>query len=172
MSNNWYINDDTLAHHGIKGQKWGIRRYVDENGRMTALGKRNAEHDITVGVGAATAGTIGGLLAYKHIKANKPIYIAGEIPKTNLKKAIAKTALIAVGSAIVGGLLGHTVNEMKQTYESNQNKPRNKQDKQSKAERIIGKKTSNVSGLLTGKNRVGLSVNPLHPGIPVIKRRK
>ena len=28
-----------LAHHGIKGQKWGIRRYQNEDGSLTALGK-------------------------------------------------------------------------------------------------------------------------------------
>lgn len=28
-----------LAHHGIKGQKWGIRRYENEDGTLTALGK-------------------------------------------------------------------------------------------------------------------------------------
>lgn len=40
MSNNWYINDDTLAHHGVKGQKWGIRRYQNEDGTLTAEGKK------------------------------------------------------------------------------------------------------------------------------------
>ena len=30
---------DTLAHHGIKGQKWGVRRYQDQNGSLTSEGK-------------------------------------------------------------------------------------------------------------------------------------
>ena len=30
---------DTLAHHGIKGQKWGVRRYQDQNGTLTSEGK-------------------------------------------------------------------------------------------------------------------------------------
>ena len=28
-----------LAHHGIKGQKWGIRRYQNSDGSLTAEGK-------------------------------------------------------------------------------------------------------------------------------------
>ena len=31
---------DVLCHHGIKGQKWGVRRYQNEDGTLTALGKK------------------------------------------------------------------------------------------------------------------------------------
>lgn len=31
--------ENYLAHHGIKGQRWGVRRFQDENGSMTAEGK-------------------------------------------------------------------------------------------------------------------------------------
>lgn len=31
---------DHLEHHGIKGQKWGIRRFQNKNGTWTSLGKR------------------------------------------------------------------------------------------------------------------------------------
>ena len=30
---------DELYHHGIKGQKWGIRRFVNEDGTLTEAGK-------------------------------------------------------------------------------------------------------------------------------------
>lgn len=29
-----------LYHHGIKGQKWGIRRYQNRDGTLTEEGKR------------------------------------------------------------------------------------------------------------------------------------
>lgn len=34
------IYSDELYHHGIKGQKWGIRRYQNEDGTLTPDGRR------------------------------------------------------------------------------------------------------------------------------------
>lgn len=30
----------SLQHHGVKGQKWGVRRYQNKDGSLTALGKK------------------------------------------------------------------------------------------------------------------------------------
>lgn len=35
-----YMNDDYLAHYGIKGMKWGVRRYQNKDGSLTAKGKK------------------------------------------------------------------------------------------------------------------------------------
>ena len=35
-----YPVSDELYHHGIKGQKWGIRRYQNEDGTLTAEGRK------------------------------------------------------------------------------------------------------------------------------------
>ena len=41
----YYIpRDDYLMHHGIKGQKWGIRRYQNPDGSLTPEGIRKYEN--------------------------------------------------------------------------------------------------------------------------------
>ena len=38
-------DSDYLEHHGIKGQRWGVRRFQDESGALTGLGKQRANLD-------------------------------------------------------------------------------------------------------------------------------
>ena len=41
------VYSDELAHHGIKGQKWGVRRYQNKDGSLTPAGrKRQAKEDL------------------------------------------------------------------------------------------------------------------------------
>lgn len=45
-----YSNDEYLAHHGILGMKWGVRRYQNKDGSLTPEGrKRYGDGDIDSG---------------------------------------------------------------------------------------------------------------------------
>jgi len=46
MSVYGYIKHSELFHHGIKGQKWGVRRYQNEDGSLTEAGKRRYSKQI------------------------------------------------------------------------------------------------------------------------------
>jgi len=34
---------DAISHHGIRGQKWGVRRYQNTDGSLTAAGRKRLE---------------------------------------------------------------------------------------------------------------------------------
>ena len=38
----WQYNyTNELSHHGIKGMKWGVRRYQNKDGTLTSEGKKH-----------------------------------------------------------------------------------------------------------------------------------
>lgn len=47
------MNDTSLTHYGIKGMKWGVRRYQNKDGTLTTAGKkRYSEDDIIIEKGS------------------------------------------------------------------------------------------------------------------------
>lgn len=39
------MDNNTLQHHGIKGQRWGIRRFQNRDGSLTSAGKKRRADD-------------------------------------------------------------------------------------------------------------------------------
>lgn len=42
----YYVHSRELYHHGIKGMKWGVRRYQNKDGTLTDAGKKRYDRDI------------------------------------------------------------------------------------------------------------------------------
>lgn len=41
-----YYYDDYLMHHGVKGMKWGVRKYRNADGSLTAAGKAKQDYKV------------------------------------------------------------------------------------------------------------------------------
>lgn len=108
-----------LYHHGIKGQKWGVRRYQNEDGTYTEAGKRERARRIgAVAIGGASGALIGGAVAAKHYLIGKKFVDTKKYTGKQLfQRSVAKTALAAIGASIVGGLIGGHIDEKRHNKE-------------------------------------------------------
>ena len=43
ISDGSFISDEEIYHHGIKGMRWGIRRYQNPDGSLTPAGRKRLE---------------------------------------------------------------------------------------------------------------------------------
>lgn len=113
---------DELYHHGIKGQKWGVRRYRNEDGSLTDAGKQRYSSDgsgkkssITGKKVAVIAGAVGLAAAAAYVSthpglvksiSNSPAMKAA-MPFAGVKNKAASAAK-AVGKAAKEGAVKGT----------------------------------------------------------------
>lgn len=88
------------AHHGIKGQKWGERRYQNSDGTLTALGRKH------YGVGEGGSRKLSGQFNRQLRKLNR-LYSRTDVNKqTAISEKYGKRAKI--GAGITAGLAAAT----------------------------------------------------------------
>lgn len=121
-------NINYLAHHGIKGQKWGVRRYQNADGTLTADGKKKygtvenfnkaqkrKKVARGIAIGAGTAAAIGGgLLLYKNRNKIKGLIGKRKNYKTAVK-GLSDEALKARSESLLKSFTGGNYKHNKQS---------------------------------------------------------
>ena len=72
------VYDDELYHHGIKGQKWGIRRWQNEDGSLTPEGVKRYGTGVGAGLAVTGAAVGAGLYLANHKNAANKLDIYGK----------------------------------------------------------------------------------------------
>lgn len=108
MSNIYIIgNKDYLMHHGIKGQKWGERRFQNPDGTLTPEGKARYQKYVEK-YGEATAKR---LIRTQSRGASEAQAFANENRRrrygANLPQRLVGSGLIGTGAAVGTVALGH-----------------------------------------------------------------
>lgn len=109
---NYVQYGDVLCHHGIKGQKWGVRRYQNEDGTLTALGKKRLSKngDITFEKGLQLQGITPKKENESTIRNRLKTAAASEDVET-FKRVIGSQTILTSGQAFVNKYV--TTNDIK-----------------------------------------------------------
>lgn len=104
--------DIVLIHHGTKGQKWGIRKYQNQDGSLTPAGvrrygtvdnmdrTRSRNQKVAIGVGVTAAVVAGTIVARKNRSLKKTIKInSAEKAASARKKKNTYTKIAATKAA-------------------------------------------------------------------------
>lgn len=97
---------DILVHHGVLGQKWGVRRYQNKDGSLTPLGKKRLYQSKTEGYVRKTGGDVQSIVDSISPKERRML---GGIPGTDYMpedeiKDVAKRFIKKVGDTPVAFL--------------------------------------------------------------------
>jgi hypothetical protein len=92
-----YTGDDYVAHFGIKGMKWGVRRYQNNDGSLTSAGKsrynKKSDHQLKLEA------------KYQQKGKTKEEAEAAAKKRVKIEKTIAASAGIALGAAATVALI-------------------------------------------------------------------
>jgi len=103
-------SSDYLAHHGVKGQKWGVRRFQNEDGSLTDKGRKHYEKKLAKAERKKVAADAArGYLERTHgFAVTASAVLSGAAYAAMMVASAANPATIALGTAVVAAMYGGT----------------------------------------------------------------
>ena len=99
-----------LSHHGIKGQKWGVRRYQNEDGTLTEEGKirKNRNRKLLIGSAIAiTALSAAAVISNYKSKKSKGDRIPDEFIRSLYDRGIMERKKVETGKSYLNSLIAN-----------------------------------------------------------------
>jgi len=88
-----------LYHHGIKGQKWGVRRFQNQDGSLTSAGKKRYNKSIYQKIDERVDSLY---QRHKNIR-TAGLEATSQLATEELRSRIPKSAIAAIGGTALGG---------------------------------------------------------------------
>lgn len=113
----WTYNTTYLSHHGIKGQKWGFRRFQNDDGSLTEEGKKRyrtddvkkaRRRDMAAKAGLAL-GAVSVFQTARNLKTANRVNRELGFPNVPLSEVLNKGSIAAGKAVVKGALAGYTL---------------------------------------------------------------
>ena len=113
MSKLYYESSNSLSHHGIKGQKWGVRRFRNKDGSLTSRGaKRYDSMVVKDGPRKATELPMGARVdGYQKTKLPKGVVLKSAASHNTRVKHVVKRAAAFVATSTILTVLASRVSQ-------------------------------------------------------------
>lgn len=160
------VSADDICHHGIKGMRWGVRRYQNKDGSLTAAGKKRYNSEDLSNLSdeelrkRLTRANIE--RAYKNAVVENERYASGRAKRKDVLETIGAGAAAAQSLATAGSKSGKVISETKTAQVIDNLSGRNLRNKASDFSTRSGqgaailKESGNISknvGKLSGKDK-------------------
>lgn len=144
-----YPYSGELYHHGIPDQKWGVRRFVDENGSLTELGKQRLKERRSISY--TTTNKAKSKSSSKTTSSNSS---NGILRVNENRTALIRDALKKFREQNTVVTKKNVSQPKKQEQDQNPNKKKKKQKKKPAALKSTAKKTTPKKKVTSGKKTV------------------